>query len=71
MTDSLFDTAPGFDQPIAMLKHCHDRIRKQLGTLRRLLDHLPEFGANIDAQQASKAVMKYFNHAAINHHEDE
>ncbi|HEV2612422.1 MAG TPA: hemerythrin domain-containing protein, partial [Noviherbaspirillum sp.] len=35
MTD-LFDTAPGFDQPIAVLKHCHDRIRKQLATLERL-----------------------------------
>lgn len=71
MSDALFDTAPGFDQPIAVLKHCHDRIRKQLGTLRRLLDHLPEFGANIDAKQASNAIMKYFSHAAVNHHEDE
>lgn len=69
--DPLFNTAPGFDQPIAVLKHCHDRIRKQLATLQRLVAHLTEFGANVDAQQAANAVMKYFNHAAMNHHEDE
>jgi pyridoxamine 5'-phosphate oxidase len=71
MADPLFDTAPGFDQPIAMLKHCHDRIRKQLRTLQRLAEHLPEFGANIEAKQASDAVIKYFNQGAVNHHEDE
>ncbi|WP_242489850.1 hemerythrin domain-containing protein [Noviherbaspirillum cavernae] len=69
--DPLFTTAPGFDQPIAVLRHCHDRIRKQLATLERLLAHLPQFGANVDAEQAAKSVMKYFNHAAENHHEDE
>jgi pyridoxamine 5'-phosphate oxidase len=71
MMDSLFDPAPGFDQPIAVLKHCHDRIRKQLETLKRLLDHLPASGANIDAQQAANSIMRYFNKAAGNHHEDE
>jgi pyridoxamine 5'-phosphate oxidase len=71
MSDSLFETAPGFNQPIAMLKHCHDRIRKQLATLQRLLEHLPKSGANIDAKQASTAIMKYFNYAAVNHHADE
>ena len=30
---STFDTAPDFDQPVAVLKHCHDRIRKQLKTM--------------------------------------
>jgi pyridoxamine 5'-phosphate oxidase len=71
MMDKLIDTAPGFDQPIAVLKHCHDRIRKQLGTLRRLLGHLPESGADIDAKQAATAVIKYFNQGAATHHEDE
>ena len=69
--DPLFTSAPDFGQPLAVLKHCHDRIRKQLATLGRLVDHLPEFGANVDAKQAANAVMKYFNHAAANHHEDE
>lgn len=71
MSASLIDTAPGFDQPIAVLKHCHDRIRKQLATLRKLLDHLPAHGADDDARQAAQAVLKYFDKAAHVHHEDE
>ncbi|MES2296456.1 MAG: pyridoxamine 5'-phosphate oxidase [Pseudomonadota bacterium] len=71
MTDTLFDPAPGFDQPIAVLKHCHDRIRRQLATLRRLLDHLPVHGADAEAQQAARAVLNYFEKAAELHHADE
>ncbi|GGX92153.1 pyridoxamine 5'-phosphate oxidase [Massilia dura] len=71
MTDSLLAPAPGFDQPIAMLKHCHDKIRKQLATLQKLLEHLPQHGADAAAQQAAQAVQKYFNTAAHLHHADE
>ena len=69
--NSLFDNAPGFDQPLAVLKHCHDRIRKQLNTLDKLLQHLPEHGCDEQAIQAAKAVLRYFNEAAPLHHEDE
>ena len=71
MTSLLHDTAPDFDQPIAVLKHCHNRIRKQLATLDKLLAHLPEFGADEQARQAAQAVLKYFEKAAHLHHEDE
>lgn len=71
MSTSLYDTAPDFSQPIAVLKHCHDRIRKQLQTLQNLLGHLPKHGADVEAQKAAQAVLKYFNHAAHLHHEDE
>lgn len=71
MRNALFDTAPDFSQPIAVLKHCHDRIRKQLETLRKLLTHLPQHGADDDARKAAQAVLKYFNHAAHLHHQDE
>lgn len=71
MTDSLLAPAPGFDQPVAMLKHCHDKIRKQLATLQKLLEHLPRHGADAAAQQAAQAVQKYFNTAAHLHHADE
>ncbi|WP_256078039.1 pyridoxamine 5'-phosphate oxidase [Massilia sp. YIM B04103] len=71
MNDKLFDTAPGFDQPIAVLKHCHDRIRKQLKTLDNLLAHLPSHGADAAAQQAAQSVLNYFNKAAHLHHQDE
>jgi pyridoxamine 5'-phosphate oxidase len=71
MSNSLIDTAPGYDQPIAVLKHCHDKIRKQLQTLQNLLSHLPQHGADAAAQQAAQAVQKYFNKAAHLHHADE
>ena len=60
MNNFLPDTAPGFDQPIAVLKHCHGRIRKQLATLERLLSHLPEHGADEAARQAAGAVLQVF-----------
>lgn len=69
--NSLFDSAPGFDQPLAVLKHCHDRIRKQLATLDKLVSHLSDVGIDESAQQAAKAVLRYFNKAAPLHHEDE
>ncbi|NVD69119.1 pyridoxamine 5'-phosphate oxidase [Duganella sp. BJB488] len=71
MSLPLFDTAPDFSQPLAVLKHCHERIRKQLQTLQKLLAHLPQHGADDDARKAAQAVQKYFNTAAPLHHEDE
>ena len=71
MTAPLFDSVPGFDQPIALLNHCHDKIRKQLTTLQNLLGHLGQNGNPPEAQQAAKAVLQYFNTAAHLHHADE
>ena len=69
--ETLFASAPGFDQPLAVLKHCHDKIRKQLSTLEKLPPHLAAYGADADAQQAANAIRRYFNQAAPLHHEDE
>jgi pyridoxamine 5'-phosphate oxidase len=71
MSAVLHDPAPDFDQPIAVLKHCHDRIRKQLATLQKLPPHLAQHGADAEAQQAAGAVLRYFTQAAPHHHADE
>lgn len=71
MNDFLPEAAPDFDQPLAVLKHCHGRIRKQLATLEKLLAYLPGHGADEPARQAAQAVLKYFDKAAHLHHEDE
>ena len=71
MNTLLPDPAPDFDQPMAVLKHCHGRIRKQLATLEKLLAHLPEHGADEQARQAASAILKYFDKAAHLHHDDE
>ncbi|MDB5933574.1 MAG: pdxH [Massilia sp.] len=69
--NALPDTAPGFDEPIAVLKHCHDRIRKQLATMQKLPEHLARHGADEQARDAARAVLKYFDQGAPLHHADE
>ncbi|MFO1323069.1 MAG: hemerythrin domain-containing protein [Burkholderiales bacterium] len=63
--------APGFDDPVGMLRACHRRIERQLATLGRLRRHLPEHHADADARIAAAAILRYFDTAAINHHADE
>jgi len=71
MSDALFEQPPDFDQPIAVLKHCHNKIRKQLRMMEKLSTHLLEFGANLDAKQGANAILRYFDEAAPKHHADE
>jgi len=72
MTVSLLGAAaPGFDRPLAVLEACHGRIAKQCDTLEKLLAHLPVHGADLQAQQAARAVLAYFDTAAVHHHDDE
>lgn len=71
MNASLFDTAPDFDQPIAVLKHCHDRIRKQLRTMQQLAGPAAREAGAAEVQQAAAAVLRYFSKSAHQHHEDE
>jgi len=63
--------APSFDDPLGMLRACHRRIEKQLATLDRLQRHLPEHGCDDDARAAARAIMRYFDTGAVNHHADE
>ena len=63
--------AAGFDEPFEMLEACHDRVRRMLGLLERLAVHLPVHGADAQAAQAARDVMRYFDTAAPAHHEDE
>ena len=67
----LVATAPGFDRPLDVLEACHDRIARQCDTLDELLIHLPLHGADIQAQQAARTVLTYFDTAAMHHHDDE
>jgi hemerythrin-like domain-containing protein len=54
-----------------MLSACHDRIRIQCATLRRLVPHLAEHGADEEARNAASNVMRYFDTSATHHHADE
>jgi hemerythrin-like domain-containing protein len=57
--------------PLAMLLHCHGRIRAQCATLRRLDAHLTAHGADASARTAAARLLHYFDVAAIHHHADE
>lgn len=61
----------GFEVPLEMLAACHGRVAQQNQILLRLLPHLAAHGPDLPAQQAALAVMRYFDSAAIHHHEDE
>lgn len=60
-----------FEAPLEMLAACHGRVDKQCRTLERLIEHLPRHGADAQARDAAVAVMRYFDTAAVHHHEDE
>ncbi|MFZ2991078.1 hemerythrin domain-containing protein [Ideonella sp.] len=63
--------AVGFEVPLEMLLACHGRVQHQCETLLRLEAHLRTHGADRPAQEAARAVMRYFDTAARHHHEDE
>ena len=63
--------AAGFEQPFEMLEACHERVERMLALLQRLREHLPGHGADADARQAARDVMRYFDQAAPQHHRDE
>ena len=65
--------SPGasFDEPFEMLGACHERVTRMLELLRRLRAHLPAHGADAQASQAARDVMRYFDEAAPRHHDDE
>lgn len=67
----LIKPAPSFDEPIEMLRACHERIVAQCATLGKLAAHLPLHGADTQAQQAARNIMRYFDIAGPNHHADE
>ncbi len=67
----LRSAAAGFDQPFEMLHACHERVQRTLGLLGRLRGHLRQHGADAQAREAARDVLRYFDIAAPLHHEDE
>ena len=63
--------AAGFDAPFEMLAGCHERVRRTLALLQRLVGHLGRQGVDAQARDAARDVCRYFDLAAPQHHEDE
>jgi hemerythrin-like domain-containing protein len=60
-----------FDDPLGLLRACHQRIRQHCEILLRLAEHLERSGADEDARKAAQQVHRYFSTAAKQHHQDE
>lgn len=71
--NSLLHTTPaaGFDQPFDMLEACHARMERTLALLERLGAHLQQYGCDAQARSAAADVLRYFDIAAPQHHQDE
>jgi hemerythrin-like domain-containing protein len=63
--------AIGFEQPFEMLQACHERVRRSLGLLERIVAHVDALGHDAQSRAAAGDVLRYFDQAAPQHHEDE
>jgi hemerythrin-like domain-containing protein len=63
--------AVGMEAPFDMLDACHERVDRMLRLLGRLREHVKPHGADEQARQAARDVMRYFDLAGPHHHEDE
>jgi hemerythrin-like domain-containing protein len=61
----------GFEAPFDMLVACHERAERSLCLLERLAEHILAHGADAPARDAARDVLRYFDLAAPQHHEDE
>lgn len=63
--------AAGFDDPMAMLDACHDRVRRSLARLERIAERAAAGRLDATVREAARDVLRYFDVAAPHHHEDE
>jgi hemerythrin-like domain-containing protein len=61
----------GFSAPLEALEACHERIEEQLRTLEILAQQAPGAPPNREAASAARAVLRYFETSAAQHHQDE
>ena len=61
----------GFEAPFEMLDACHERVERMLRLLGKIREHVQTHGADAQARDAARDVMRYFDQAGPHHHEDE
>ncbi|MBE9608464.1 hemerythrin domain-containing protein [Chitinilyticum piscinae] len=62
---------PGFDEPMALLAACHDRVRHYALLAEKLALHVQQNGNDAMAREAASSILRYFDIAAPLHHQDE
>lgn len=63
--------APGFDDPIALLCACHDKVRRFAALSLRVDEQVRRSGADAETMRAAADILRYFSVAAPLHHADE
>jgi len=71
MGDSLIPEIPDFDDPLGVLRACHERMLAQCNTLQELVPHIAKNGVDDEARSAIGNVINYFTTSAVHHHQDE
>lgn len=65
------EAAPDFNDPLGLLRACHDRILSHCCTLVRLAEHIHRNGVDEQARTAMAGILRYFSTAGGHHHADE
>lgn len=63
--------SPRIDDPMALLRACHEKVVRFTQLAQRLQAHVAAQGADAQAREAATAVLRYFTLAAPLHHADE
>ena len=71
MNESLIPELPDFDDPLGVLRACHERMLAQCNTLQGLVTHIAHNGVDDEARSAIGNVIHYFTTSALHHHQDE
>jgi len=64
-------TTPSFEEPLALLTACHDKVRHFAALSLRLDIHIAQKGNDEEAREAARSILRYFDMAAPLHHADE
>lgn len=71
MSEPLIPELPDFDDPLGMLRACHERMLSNCDTLQKLPPHLAAHGVDDEARRAVNRIVTYFSTSAVHHHQDE
>jgi len=71
MAESLVPELPDFDDPLGVLRACHERMLAHCDMLGKLPAHIAANGMDDEARSAVNRIVTYFSTSAAHHHQDE
>ena len=71
MNDTLIDKIPDFNDPLGVLRACHERMLNYCDILEKLVPHIADQGFDEEARAAIRRLTRYFSTSVVHHHHDE